>query len=196
MAGTYATDVHRTIDADAAAPLIRWSAIFAGLVLGFGLLLALSALWVALAYASEMDTIRQNLSWWIGGSAVFALFVAAILTGYLSGVRSAGTGFLHGATLWAMLLVLTLTIGIPSILNVFNLGRVLTEATNTLTSQAGSTLWVSFWTIVGGFLGAGIGGAIGGMFSRGAKVDDRTVVVPKMIDDDVESRETHVVREG
>ena len=78
------------------SPLLKWSAVFGGLVLGLAMLLLLSALWLALAYGSEMGAIRDNLRWYIGLSAVASLFVAGILTGYLSGVRGAGTGILHG----------------------------------------------------------------------------------------------------
>jgi hypothetical protein len=34
------------------------------------MLMLLSALWLALAYGSEMSAIRDNLGWYIGGSAV------------------------------------------------------------------------------------------------------------------------------
>ena len=48
------------------SPLLKWSAVFGGLVLGLAMLLLLSSLWLALAYGSEVDTIRDNL----GGSWV------------------------------------------------------------------------------------------------------------------------------
>ena len=67
--------------------LLKWSAVFGGLVLGLAMLLLLSALWLALAYGSEVSAIRDNLGWYVGLSAVASLFVAGILTGYLSGVR-------------------------------------------------------------------------------------------------------------
>ena len=71
-----------------------------GLVLGLAMLLLLSAMWLALAYGSEVSAIRDNLRWYIGISAVASLFVAGIITGYLSGVRGVGPGMLHGFTLW------------------------------------------------------------------------------------------------
>lgn len=180
-----------TVRSDAETALIRWSAIFGGLIMGLGLLMVLSSLWFALAFGSEVTEVRENLAWFIGGSAVLALFVASILTGSLSGVRGAGTGMLHGFALWALLLVITLTIGIPSILNVFNLDGIVDEATTGLTTARGETaLWVSFGTIVAGFVAAGIGGAIGGAISRGrvAKRRNRTVVLED--DDDATQRAT------
>jgi hypothetical protein len=160
-----------TVVANPSRTLIRWGAIFGGLVLGMALLVLLTSLWFALAYGSNMTTISSNMRWFIGVSAVGSLFIAGILTGYLSGVRGVGTGMLHGFTLWGLLLLVTLTIGIPSILNVFNAGQVtsqVTQATNSLASSVAVTaMWASFWTILGGFIAAGIGGAIGGAFSRG-----------------------------
>ena len=189
MRRTYVTEDVGTIEADAGSALIRWSAIFGGLILGLGLLMVLTSLSLALAYGSEINDVRDNLSWFIGGSAILALFVGAILTGFLSGVRSAGTGMLHGFALWGLLLALTLTVGIPSILNVFNLGAVVDEATQGLTAGDGSTaLWASFWTLAGGFFAAGIGGAIGGAVSRGARTHSRTV---ERTDDRVEAHRTY-----
>ena len=151
------------------SPLLKWSAVFGGLVLGLAMLLLLSSLWLALAYGSEVDTIRDNLGWFMGASAVLSLFVAAILTGYLSGVRGAGPGLLHGLTLWGLLMLLSVTVGIPALLNVFGLNALANgAATATTLSSRGSdgTLWVTFWTLIGGFVAAGLGGMIGASFTR------------------------------
>ncbi len=107
-----ATGYQATSD-EASAPLLRWSAVFGGLILGLALLLLLSTLWLALAYGSNVSSVAANIEWYIGASAVLSLFVAGILTGYLSGVRGAGTGMLHGFALWGLLIVATITIGIP-----------------------------------------------------------------------------------
>ena len=42
--------------------LIRWGAIFGGAVLGLGLLTLLSALWLALAYGSNIASVREFTS--------------------------------------------------------------------------------------------------------------------------------------
>ena len=175
MERTYATErgtVTRTSEqhADAGPPLIRWGAIFGGLVLGLAIVLLFTTLWFALAYGSEVDVVARNLDWFIGGTAIAALFVAGILTGYLAGVRGAGTGMLHAFTLWGLLLVLAITVGIPSLLNLFNLGRIATEVTaGTALLQPGAdtAMWATFWTVLGGFVAAGLGGAIGGAMSPG-----------------------------
>lgn len=160
--------------------LIRWSAVFAGTLLGLATLALLTSLWLALARASNVDMIQRNIEWFIGASAVGCLFLAGLLAGYLSGVRGVGTGFLHGATIWGLLLLVTLSVGIPAILNVFSVGQLTNDVqTNQATSPVVyGALWGTFWTILGGFLAAGIGGAIGGALTRDGdrivRVDDAT----------------------
>jgi hypothetical protein len=158
---------------------MKWSAVFGGLVLGLAMLLLLSALWLALAYGSEMTAIRDSLGWYIGISAVASLFVGGILTGYLSGVRGAGTGMLHGFTLWGLLMLAAVTVGLPSLLNVFGLQNLTDQANSAArltNSGSDGTLWVTFWTLLGGFVAAGIGGMIGGALTR-SETHDVPVVV-------------------
>ena len=179
-------------DEGAGRTLIRWSAVFAGTLLGLATLALLTSLWLALARASNVDIIQRNLEWFIGASAVVCLFVAGLLAGYLSGVRGVGTGFLHGATIWGLLLLVTLSVGIPAILNVFSVGQLTQDVQTTTTTVTGQTvynaLWGTFWTILGGFVAAGIGGAIGGAMTRDAdrivRVDDETTVPSRTVDDD------------
>ena len=178
-------------DEGAGRSLIRWSAVFAGTLLGLATLALLTSLWLALARASSVDMIARNIEWFIGISAVVCLFLAGLLAGYLSGVRGAGTGFLHGATIWALLLLVTLSVGVPAILNVFSLGQLTrdVQTTTTTTDQTVfNALWGTFWTILGGFIAAGIGGAIGGALTRDAdrivRVDGETSVPTRTVDED------------
>ena len=192
----YASTVTQEDGDNAGRTLIRWSAVFAGTLLGLATLALLTSLWLALARASNVTMVQDNIEWFIGGSAVFCLFLAGLLAGYLSGVRGGGTGFLHGATIWGLLLFATLSLGIPTVLNVFNVNQIATNvqsATTTPTDPAVyGVLWGTFWTILGGFVAAGLGGAIGGAMTRDAdrvvRVDDeRTVTRPApvvMTDDD------------
>jgi hypothetical protein len=174
------TSRSRTMDTPANRPLISWSAVFAGTTLGLGTLVLLTSLWVAMAQASDIEIVQRNLEWFVGASAVLCLLLSGILAGFLSGVRGAGTGFMHGAAIWALLLIITLSIGIPAILNVFDAGRlaqeVQTSDTVASTPVGYDALWGSFWTILGGFLAAGLGGTLGGALTR-----DREVV---RVDDD------------
>ena len=178
-------------DESAGRTLIRWSAVFAGTLLGLATLALLSSLWLALARASSVDVISRNIEWFIGVSAVVCLFLAGLLAGYLSGVRGVGTGFLHGATIWALLLLVTLSVGVPAILNVFSLGQLTRDVQTTTTTTDQSVynaLWGTFWTILGGFIAAGIGGAIGGAVTRDAdrivRVDGETSIPTRTVDED------------
>jgi hypothetical protein len=171
-------------------PLIRWGAIFGGAVLGFGLLMLASMLWLSLAFGSTMTAVRDNLAWYLGISAIVALFIGGVLTGHLSGVRGAGTGFLHGLTLWALILIVAISVGIPSLLNVFSLGRVATQVAGpaTRTTFGDTALWASFWSVLGGFLAAGIGGAIGGAVSRGRRARTSAMTAGTRRAEDVPAR--------
>lgn len=188
--------------ATASPQKIRWGAVFAGTVLGLALLALLTTLWYALAYGSGVDQVRSNLEWYVGISAIVCLFLGGLLSGWLSGVRGATAGFFNGMTIWAMILVLTLAIGVPSLMNVFNLGRVTQLADGTSTAGIigiDNALWATFWAILGGLLASAIGGAIGGAVTKPANADlavttpiterDTRVVVD---DDDREPEVTRV----
>jgi len=151
---------------------IRWGAVFGGAVLGIALLALLTTLWFALAYGSNVTQIRTNLEWYVGVSAIVCLFIAGLLAGWLSGVNGAGSGFFNGVTIWALMLIATVTVGVPAILNVFNLGRIgTTAAANAggLLAQSDTTvLWATFASILGGLIASGLGGMIGGAITRPA----------------------------
>jgi hypothetical protein len=145
---------------------VRWGAVIAGGVLAVALLLLLSSLWMALGFGSEISSIADNLEWFIGGSVIFCLFVGGWVAGRMSGVRGAGAGMAHGATLWAVVLLVTLAVGIPAILNILNLGRVATEIdrqTGVIAQGVDASLWATFLSLVGALVAAAIGGVIGGM---------------------------------
>jgi hypothetical protein len=156
---------------------IRWGAVFGGAVIGIALLALLTTLWFALAYGSGMDQIRDNLEWYVGGSAIACLFVAGLLAGWLSGVNGAGSGFFNGVTIWALMLIIVLSVGIPAVLNVLNLGRVtaLEVDTGGLLANGEDVLWATFLSILGGLVACGLGGMIGGALTTPANahlVDD------------------------
>lgn len=174
---------------------VRWGAVFAGVVLGLALLALLTTLWFALAFNSNMETVRANLEWYVGITAIVCLFIGGVLAGWLSGVRGAGAGMFNGITMWGLILIVALAVGIPAIFNVFNLGRVtsITDGTGLTDSGVAGALWASFWTILGGFIASGLGGLIGGAVTMPANAQlqpgmDRTVVVDEA-DEDVEHGE-------
>jgi hypothetical protein len=61
--------------------LIRWGAVIAGAVWGLALMAVLTTLWLALAFPSDAEFIRDNLEWFIAGSGAFSLFVAGLVAG-------------------------------------------------------------------------------------------------------------------
>jgi hypothetical protein len=153
--------------------LVRWGAVFAGAILALGLLALLAVLWFALAFGSEISGVRDNLQWYLGISSIFCLLIGGILAGWLSGVRGWGAGTINGLTMWALLLIATFSVGVPSVLNVFSLGALgaaVGEPGGGLIAPAvDSALWASFWSILAAFFTAGIGGAIGGSFARNSE---------------------------
>jgi hypothetical protein len=163
-------DVTVVGDADPAMrPRIRWGSVLAGMVLAVALLVLASSLWFALAFGSGQDAIRRNLEWYIGASAVVCVLVGGFVAGRLSGVPGAGSGLAHGLTLWAVTLLIVLAIGIPSVINVLNLGRIATEldATRGVIAQGvDSSLWTTFLAMIGALLAAAIGGLLGGVTVR------------------------------
>jgi hypothetical protein len=178
---------------------IRWGAVFGGAVLGIALLALLTTLWFALAYGADVTSIRTNLEWYVGISAIACLFLAGLIAGWLSGVNGVGSGFFNGVTIWGLTLIATVTAGVPAVLNVFNLGRIGTIDTTSqgLLAQSDSTvLWATFASILGGLVASGLGGMIGGALTRPANahlVDDDASVAERR--DTVERTDTTPVVE-
>src|SRR5439155_24084869 len=135
-------------------PVISWGAVFGGAVVGLALFALLASLWLALAFESGTGVVRTNLAWFLGGSALGCLFLGGIITGYLTGIRSAGSGILHGWSLWGVLVMATIAIGIPSVLNIFGLDRVTTGLDSGSVGDV-NALGVCGWSILGGCGAAG-----------------------------------------
>ena len=133
--------------------LIRWGAVFAGALVAFSLQALFTTLWRA--FAGDPDTgtgiFADYLNWWIGGSAIFSLFVGGVLAGWLSTVRGFVSGFMHGLTVWALVLFAGLFIELPG----------LAEA-----QISQQTPWTLFWTFLVGLGTAVVGGLAGGAIAR------------------------------
>jgi hypothetical protein len=155
---------------------IRWGAVFAGMIMAVALLMLLVSLWLALAYGSDQRTVLDNMEWFIGGSAAACLLIGGFMAGRLSGVPGLGAGLAHGLTLWALALLISLSIGIPSVISVLNLGRVATElnsSTGVIAAGVDTSLWATFISIVAGLVAAAVGGIIGGAsLGRRVRVSD------------------------
>jgi hypothetical protein len=76
-------------------------------------------------------------------------------------------------------MLVAVTVGVPSLLNVFGLQGLADQAGSAArltNSGSDGTLWVTFWTLLGGFVAAGIGGMIGGAFTRAESVESPVVI--------------------
>ena len=149
-----------------APTIIRWGAVFGGAVIGVGFMALLSSLWLAIAYQSDVTYVARTLSWWIGGTAITALFLAGLLAGWLSGVRGPGAGWLDGLTVWGLTVIAVLSVSVPGALRLLNVA----------TGLSGGTLWAGFWSLLIGGVAATIGGAIGGLLPR--RAGSRLAAVP------------------
>jgi hypothetical protein len=193
-------------------PLVRWGAIVAGAVWGLAIMTVLSALWLAVAFPSDVGFVRDNLEWFIAGSGGFSLFVAGLLAGLLTDNRGPGSGWLHGMTAWGVLVIGAIVFGLPSIFGLFGTSELRAIGSSDLLGPGGNdALWASFLTLVVGAVAAAFGGLIGGAPRRslgtagraaaGTDVDvarddraersreDRTVAIP---DDDAETNDDRV----
>jgi hypothetical protein len=167
--------------------LVRWGAVFAGTVISLGFFALLSSLWLAIAY-SDVDAggwVSGNLAWFLGATAVAALFLAGLLSGYLSGVRGAGSGLLNGLTAWGLLFVASVLTVVPGLTAITTrLGAGIGAGTNTIGGAVGpagggvtaeSAVWTTFWSLLVGAIVAALGGIAGGAAKREAKIADTDV---------------------
>jgi putative membrane protein (TIGR04086 family) len=142
------------------SPMVRWGAILAGSVIGVGLLLLFSSLWVA--WGQDVNAIADNIEWYVMGTAVVSLFVAGLLAGWLSASRGWGPGLAHGFTVWGLVLTVTLVVGAQQAVQTLDA----TAAVEELAQETDASLWAAFLGLAIGLVAAIIGGALGGSMPR------------------------------
>ena len=157
------------------SPLVHWSAVWSGAIVGVALGVLVATLWLALSFDSHRPTFYNHLTWWIGGTAIGAMFVAGLIAGIVSGTRGAGAGLANGVTTWALLTIAVLALAVT--------GVVATGSTHTIQTPGGSVVvttvnfWTGFWSMLIGLGAAALGGIIGGLAPGRAGaarvVDDR-----------------------
>ncbi len=170
-----AMEIDRSVVGTTPTSRVRWGAVVAGAAISVGLMILLSALWLALAFGSEVDSVADNLDWLMAATAVAALFVGGYVAGRWSGVPGAGPGVIQGFTLWAVVVITSLAVGIPSVLNVLNVGRIATQVdgTGAIAQGVDTTLWASFIAMAAALVASVLGGMVGGAAAPDDVVDIR-----------------------
>jgi hypothetical protein len=167
---------------------VRWSAIWAGLVISLVTQLLLNALGIAIGLTAfrpmattgnlpgSLDTASGI---WVGISALIALFLGGYVAARMSGLTGRMNGVMHGIVTWGLSLVLgsiLIALGVSGMLGFIgsNLrlildamaGRVLgsvpsvgPQEARAIASYAASAAW---WFIIGSILGL-IAAALGGL---------------------------------
>jgi hypothetical protein len=144
--------------------LVRWGSVFSGTIIAIAVFALLSALWLALSFGSHVSVVYSNLSWWVGGTAIFCLFLAGVVAGVTSGARGAGAGAMGGLTTWALVVLGAVVLALPT----FAIGHI----PNTITADGHVytinylTYWSAFWSLLVGLGAAGFGGIVGGAMNR------------------------------
>jgi hypothetical protein len=141
--------------------LVRWNAVFAGPVIALAAGAVAGMLWLALAYGSHRHLFYQHLDWWIGGTAIFAMFLAGLLAEASSGMRGIMAGLVTGMTTWGLVVLGILAIAIPGVLATSNT-TVLHLGARSITVKT-LRWWPSFWSLLIGLVAAGLGGVIAGL---------------------------------
>jgi hypothetical protein len=157
--------------------LVRWGAVWSGVLVGVGLLALFSLLWLALGYGSNYGVFSHHIEWWLGGTAIGAIFVGGLVSGLTSSARGVLAGLLNSMVLWALVAVVALVVEIGGASKVVNSTTSVSGVTNQLPNN---TLWASFWSMLIALGAAVLGGVIGGAMRRDtplAPVDTRGDVV-------------------
>lgn len=139
--------------------LVRWGAVFSGAVVGLGVFVLLTALWLALAYGSGIRWWQSSLNWWVGATGILAMFVAGLLSGYLSGARGIVAGLANSVTVWGLATLAIVLSGVP-------VGLGLLRAVRRALAVPSSSLWTVFWSLLIGLGAVAIGGVVGGAAGR------------------------------
>lgn len=178
--------------------LVRWGSVFSGTIIAIAVFALLDALWLALSFGSHESFVYSNLSWWVGGTAIFCLLLAGLIAGISSSARGVAAGTMGGLTTWALVLLGVGAIVLP----IFGIGHV----PNTVRAGGHTysinylTYWTTFWSLLIGLGAAVLGGILGGVTNR--RVDEpyldlkRSVSEPAVMGEAVGTSGQPVVSNG
>lgn len=102
-------EITRTVDHDIGLSHIRWSAVFAGFVVGIAVQMVLTLLglavgaWTIDVHESQTaEGIPLGTGIWTGLSMLVSAFIGGYVTSRLSGVSIRSDGVYHGAVVWGV----------------------------------------------------------------------------------------------
>lgn len=151
------TTVTRTPD------LVRWGAVFAGVIIGLGFFALLTTLWFAFAFSTGDGWVGGNLGWFVGVTAAVSLLIAGWVAGALAGVRGTLAGLVNGVAAWGLLFILSVTAVLPGAASLAGVGMQGGPG-GPLTPASG--MWTAFWSLLVGLVLAAVGGILGGRMHR------------------------------
>jgi hypothetical protein len=159
-------------EARRALPLVRWSGVFSGSIIGLAVFALFDALWLALAYSSHVAAFYQYLDWWIAGTAIAVMAVAGYIAGVSSSTRGPLPGWMNGMTTWGLLLLAVLLFALPVVGFKSATGNLFVGGHSYVVTFV--SYWTAFWAVLIGYGAAACGGIAGGLLPR-RLAPDRTV---------------------
>ena len=150
--------------------LVRWGAVWSGVLVGLGFLALFSSLWLAWGYGSNNTTFSDNIQWWLGGATIAAVFVGGLVSALVSGVRGLLAGFLNSTVLWALITTVGIIVELGFATNHVNSTHSVGGLADQLPQHG---LWPTFWSLLVGLGAATLGGVLGGAAHRATKVPQR-----------------------
>lgn len=164
MRNRYTAQESRSVAPLQGPQLVRWGSVFSGTLIAIALFALLTGLWLALSFSSHVSFVYTNLSWWIGGTAIFCMFIAGLIAGVTSGARGVGAGSMGGLTTWALILIGVGMFVLPT----FGIGHIPNRITASghVYSINYLTYWTAFCSMVIGLGASLLGGMIGGGMQR------------------------------
>jgi hypothetical protein len=132
--------------------------VFSGTIIAVGVFILLSALWLALSFADHDSVVYSNLSWWIGGTAIFCMFLAGLVAGLSSGSRGLGAGSIGALTTWGLVAIVVALVVLPT----FSIGNVpnFVNVSGHVYKVNYLTYSTAFWSLLIGMGAALVGGAL------------------------------------
>jgi hypothetical protein len=162
---------------------IRWSSVFAGILVTLALYLFLQLALVATGIVDLSDTTAED-GWWSAGAALVAFLIGGVTTGATAVWRDADDGLLHGIVMWAVGLVALIAlaaVGGGVALGSFDTSDVFDDITSADVDSAvesGDAEEAASWAILGltsALVASALGATIGSKMWPRRRSDDTEI---------------------